>query len=278
MRAKVDNVRDLTSDLVGIEPTSDLTRAKTGWKATPLTSLSTQKVLVRLMASVGDRAQWMAATKQRDTLYLSIEGEEGQPCLFNVTQNTCNEYEILDESHRKIPSLQTIPCGGNEALYRVVDTLAHLSSFKYFERIENRIPKPSLESLFELHLRDGAERDLGKAAIINAQHGDLLSLTVENLGQKPLYLAIFDLGPLWQINSLLSQSGGPGFRVVEQKSDWCSGKEEIKWRMKVPEQFTDRGQYQCDDILKVFVTSKPSSFAPLLLPKVHISTCLYHFR
>ena len=267
LRAKVDNVRDLTSDLAGIGPTFDLTRAKTGWKATPLTSLSTQKVLVRLMASVGNRDQWMEATKQRYTRYLSIEGEEGQPCLFNVTQNTCNEYEILDESHRKIPSLQTIPCGGNEALYRVVDTLAHLSSFKYFERIENRIPNPSLENLFELRLRrDGAEQDLGKAAIIDVQHKDKLSLTIENLSRKPLYLVVFDLGPLWQIENLLSQKGGAGFKVVEQKSE-----EKVKWYMTVPEQFVDRGQYQCDDILKVFVTSKPSSFTPSLLPKVHTS-------
>ncbi|KAF2195569.1 hypothetical protein K469DRAFT_544143, partial [Zopfia rhizophila CBS 207.26] len=271
LRVKVDNVRDLTSDLVGVEPTSTLARVKTGWKATLLTSLSSRKVLVRLMPSVGDRTQWIAAANERGSLYLSIEGEEGQPCLFNVTRNTCDEYDILDESYQNIPSLPTILCGRKGGVYHVVDILVHLSSFKYFERIENRIPNQSFERSFGLHVRDGAGQDLTKAANIEVQDGDLLTLTLENLGPKPLYLAVFDLGPLWQIDSLLSQKGGPGFRVVEQKNRWYSGKEEIKWRMRVPEQLTGQGQWQCDDILKVFITNKPSSFAPLLLPKVSVS-------
>jgi hypothetical protein len=267
VRVKVVAVRGLTSDLVGIEPTTIPGRVKTGWKARPLTSLSPRKVLIGLMANVGDQAQWMATAKQRGCRYLVLEGAGDQGCLFNVTRNKGHEYEILDESHRQIISLPAIPSGRDGALDCVVDTLIHLAAFKYFEGIENRIPKQSLETSIELHLNDEAGRDLGEPAVVDIKHGDLLSLTVENLSQQPLYLAIFDLGPSWQVDSLLSQSGGGGF-VVLPKNEGSSDKKKIPWKMYVPETFSSQGRYQCEDILKVFVTSKPSSFAPLLLPKV----------
>jgi hypothetical protein len=42
-------------------------------------------------------------------------------------------------------------------------------------------------------------------------------------------------------------------------------------QMTVPEYFRDRGQCECEDVIKVFVTSKPTSFAPFMLPKIPVS-------
>jgi hypothetical protein len=268
VKVRVDTVRGLTSDLVGIEPTSITSQIKTGWKARPLTSLSPRKILVRLMAHVGNQAQWIAAAKQRRFLHLSTEDVGGQPCLFNVKCNEGNEYEILDESDQKIISLPTIPLDREGALDRVVEILEHLAAFKYFEGIENRISKAPFEHSFTIHLSDAIGHDLEAAGFLNVNEDDVLSLTVKNLSDKPLYLAIFDLGPSWQIDNLLCQLGGCGFEVVPPKNERYSGKKEIKWTMVVPESFRSQGQYECEDIIKVFVTSRPISFAPLLLPKI----------
>ena len=49
-------------------------------------------------------------------------------------------------------------------------------------------------------------------------------------------------------------------------------KEEIMTlQMTVPECFRDRGQCECESVIKVFVTSKPTPFTPFVLPKITIS-------
>lgn len=252
LKFKVETVRGLTSDLVGIEPISNMHETRHGWKARLLTSLSSRKVPVRLLPTVGDRTQWIAAMEQRRFLALSTEDVEEQPC-------------------RNITCLPTIPSCGREALNHVVDILEHLATFKYFEGIDNRIPNVPFEDSFKLHLADEDARDLGETGMIDAKEEDVLSLTVENLGDHSLYVAIFDLGPEWQIDSLLCQAGGGGFTVVPPKRGSCSSKEEVKWSMSVPESLKRQGVYYCDDVLKVFVTSRPSWFAPMLLPKVSVS-------
>jgi hypothetical protein len=45
----------------------------------------------------------------------------------------------------------------------------------------------------------------------------------------------------------------------------------ITLQMTVPECLRDRGQCECEDVIKVFVTSKPTSFAPFMLPKIPTS-------
>jgi hypothetical protein len=273
IKVRVDAVRGLTSDLVGIDQMSITSHVKTGWKARPLTRLSPQKVLVRLMASVDNQSQWIAAAKERRFLHLSPEDVEGQPCLFNVTRNERNEYEILDVSRQKITSLPTIPLDRKRALDCVVDLLEHLATFKYIEGIDNRIPTASFEKSFTIHLSDRIGSDCGAAGLLDVNHADELSLTVQNLSDKPLYVAIFDLGPSWQIASLICEDGGGDYIVVPPKNDMIgnTGKTKIEWAMIVPDSFWKQGQNHCEDVMKVFVTNKPTSFAPLVLSKIPIS-------
>ena len=99
--ARVEIVGGLTSDLVvDSESISTARQITTGWKAKPITCLSPQKIAVRLMADVGGKLQWKgAAEQQRRFLYLCVEGEETNPCMFNVILNKRKEYEILDGLH-----------------------------------------------------------------------------------------------------------------------------------------------------------------------------------
>jgi hypothetical protein len=202
-RVRVDVVRGLISDLVGIEPMSILSQVKTGWKARPLIHLSPRKVHVLLRVNTGNQAQWRAAAKRRRFLHLSTEDEGVESVLFNVIRNKRNEYEILDHSCEKIISLPTIPFDEEGALDRVMDILEHLATFKYFEAFENRMPSLFFEDSFTIHLSDATRNDLGTAGFLDVKHQDVLNLTVENKGTEPLYLAIFDLGPSWQIDNLL---------------------------------------------------------------------------
>lgn len=155
------------------------------------------------MADVGNPSQWITAAKQRRFLHLSTENVEGQPCLFNITRNERNEYEILDVSYQTIIGVPMIRLDRKGALDCAMDLLEHLATFKYIEGIENRIPTAVFEDSFRIHFSDGTGNDLGAAGLVDVNHEDELSLTVQNLSDKPLYVALFNLGPSWQVASLM---------------------------------------------------------------------------
>ncbi len=94
----------------------------------------------------------------------------------------------------------------------------------------------------------------------------MFELQVENKGPKSIYAFIYDLGPCWQVENILrgsyevvpSKHTGPGFTGVLKK----------KLKTMVPEEIKKSGRYQCEDIIRVFVTSHPTSFDMLALPKL----------
>lgn len=263
-KVRVDAVRTLESDLVEIGPTRITQSVKIGWKARPLTHFSPRKVVVRLMASVDNPSQWIEAAKDKRYLQIATEEVKGQPCLFHVKRSQHNAYEILDVSSRKLTSLPMIPIDRTRALDYATKFLEHLAIFNYVEGIENRIPSP-FETSFSIRLNDGIRDDI-EPGCVDVSHEAKIRLTVRNANDKPLYLYIIWLGPLWQIDDLICNDGGGDYKVLLPMQA-----ERYNLQMTVPRLLRDRGQYQCEDVIKVFVTSKPTSFAPLCLPKIPLS-------
>ena len=91
-----------------------------------------------------------------------------------------------------------LPCRSYSTLQR---------SFKYFEGVENRRPGPSFESSFSL-LPATSAGNREHMLLDMARHG---VFTVQNLGSVPLYLAIFNFTPSWQVVNLISLAGGGDF-------------------------------------------------------------------
>lgn len=274
--AKVDATNTLTSDLVPAEPTSSVGSAGVQWKARLIKSLSSWKVPVFITTEIVDLGPWVKAAEQRRYLSVLVDSNEARgAALFNVTLNKAREYEILNESKGVICSLPTIYAESSGAIPRVMDILEHVATFKYFASIENRIPSILFEESFTICIRNKIGKELGTQGIINVGEDDELCLTIQNFGTDTIYLSVFDLGPSWQIDNLLSQLGGGGFKVVPPRGGVCTGYEEVKWGMCVPNSLKTRKIFQCDDILKVFVTKRPISFAPLLLPGIPIAAGSY---
>lgn len=263
--AKVDTVRCLTSDLMGVgELASPVDQIRTGWKAKPVTHFSPRKTSVRLMASGGCQVFREEAAKQWRFLRLCTENHATEPCIFNVTLNEHNEYEILDGSLERIVSLPTIRLDTPGASGRVMDVLQHLATFKYFEGVDNRTPSPSFAGSFCVL----PTKPAGGSGVFNVKHGDEWSFTAENFGDCPLYLAIFNFTPSWKIVDLVSQSGEGDFRVIQPRDKEDRNKKEIRLQMEVPEFLQRRGKKQCEDVVKVFLTSKPTSFPSMVLPEI----------
>ncbi|KAK3342028.1 caspase domain-containing protein [Lasiosphaeria hispida] len=267
---RVETVRCLTSDLVRVEEAppapSPVERIETGWKAKPVTCLSPHKVSVRLSASASSQLSWTEAEKQQRFLHLCTDGEDTEPCIFYVALNEHKEYEIQDGSPETIVGLPTIPLDMPRASDRIMNVLQHLAMFKFFEGVENRTPNPSFEDSFSLISIDGA----GSSGVFDVRHGDKWGFRVENLGDRPLYLAIFNFKPSWQVTNLVSQAGGGDCIVVQPKGKDGTGEKEIRLRMHVPEPLRSRGEKRCEDIVKVFITSKQTSFPAMVLPEISL--------
>jgi hypothetical protein len=83
--------------------------------------------------------------------------------------------------------------------------------------------------------------------------------------EEQSFLFVYDLGPYWQVENIFRGT----YAVITPKTDNCDGapgKWTHKIRMKIPEQMKKKGYRWCDDIVKVLITSQPTSFDLLELP------------
>ena len=267
VRVKVGEVCGLTSELICCDSSTSVAMGKveTGWKAKPLTQISPRKIPVRLTGGDFD-------TIPEGPFLRLWTKHEGESYMFNAAVNDKEEaYEILDTSDQNIPHLPKIPRHRNTAATEVCRILDHLTTFKYFEGIENRIPRPEFENSFKIdlkmELKDKTQVALKRGGFIHVDDSDKLVLSLQNLGSQSLYLALFDLRPSWEICSLLHKEGNGDFKVIAPKVP--ERKSVIKWNMSVPKSHQHHGF--CEDVIKIFVTNRPTSFTHFKLRKLSAS-------
>ena len=258
LRFRVDAVGCLTSDLVTMNTISAAHQIEAGWKARLLTKFPSWSISVRIMAGTNRKAQWITVAKQHPLLYLHTEDEDKRDCLFNVSRNSYNEYEILDTLFEKNIYIPSIPTNQEGAIEQVISILSHLARFKRFEGIENRVPCPDFERSFKI----STDCELEATGFYDINHGSEWQFTVENLSDKSLYLTIFNLCPSRQIKNLVSDCDG-GLLIIEPKS-----KLENTLQMEVPEFLRERGHSECFDVMKFFVTGKLLYLPSEVLPNI----------
>ena len=270
VRFKVGEVGGFTSELICCDSSTSMAmdKVETGWKAKRLTQVSPRKIPVRLPCRDFDNIS------EGPPLRLWAKHQVGESYVFNATVNDEEEtYEILDASDQNIPHLPKISRHRKTATTEVRHILDHLTTFKYFEGIQNRIPQPEFENSFKIdvkmELKDKTHLTIEKGGFIHVDDGDKLVLSLQNLGSQSLYLALFDLGPSWEICSLLQKEGKGDFKVISPKGLERKGEAVIKWNMSVPKSHQPDGF--CEDVMKIFVTNRSTSFTHFKLPKLSAS-------
>lgn len=256
---RVTNVEPFESDLIVIEPEIE-GKIETGWKAQLLTSRSPRTIPVGVPA-IFSRSS-LADISNGGLRYVRfITGQEdkeyppGEPCMFHVVTKN-GEYKVVDALFQPIPSVPAVPCNYDEAQKTLVDLLRHIAKFKYFEGVENRILCETFRTLFSFT----SNRPAANSNWIEMEHGAIWNLTMKNRSDKPLYVAVFNLRPSWEVISLTSRAGGGDFCIVPAKEKEIDGEYIMGIRMKVPEFLHKNGATDCEDHFKVFITSRPVSF------------------
>ncbi|KAI0384133.1 caspase domain-containing protein [Hypomontagnella monticulosa] len=218
-------------------------------------SLSTRTISVRLQDDIIGHFQ-RSRTLEHQYLSLHTSDNDTTSCMLQVSLNDRKEYEILDGSLQR-------------AEEKVLDILRHVAKFKCAEAIENKRPNPSFENSFSLETFVGKNTESSR--IINVQQDGIWYLRLENRGDSPLYLALFDFTPSWKIENLLSTGGQGNFRVIEP-----GVKLRIPIAMSIPQFLRDQGRKSCEEVFKIFVTAKPTSFPSMILPEISLD--LHHHR
>jgi hypothetical protein len=86
---------------------------------------------------------------------------------------------------------------------------------------------------------------------------------VKNTGRDHIYVFVYNLGPSWQIENILRSS----FEVIPGwMGDGVSRMMTKKMKTEVPA--NKKKERSCKDIIQVFVTSQPTTFDLLELPKL----------
>ncbi|KAJ3538764.1 hypothetical protein NM208_g4681 [Fusarium decemcellulare] len=262
MMLRVQTVRALESDLVVIDNSDKARLSKLlSWKAKPLTTFSPHKPRIRLMPSISpsDCQRLQQDLSTHAFLKLSTDQHRTQSCIFSVSLSTDGEYIVQNGTSQRIARLPNLPADNERSLPALVTSLGHLATFKFFEGIQNEQPCQAFESSFTI----GASCAAGQDGWNEVQHGRDWTLTLSNLGKRRLYFTVFNLRPSWQICNILSEVGEGWFYEIDPETD-----EKLEIEMKVPDFLQTSASGTCEEIFKIFFTSRPTSFTLMLLPQL----------
>ena len=263
LRFRVDTVRCFTSELVTIVSTYETNQIETGWKASLITRFPAWSIRVRILNGIKNRDRWITAAGRTSSIDIVVEDDDKKHCLFNVLGDPrSGEYEILDASYKKMAGSPSIPVNQDDAVEHVVGTLQHLAKFKRFEGISNRAPSTSFEQSFTI----SSNSEIGATGYYHVEHGKEWPISVENLGEKPLYLTIFDLCQSGQIKNLMFESG-INFIVVEPRKKYVGSV-----KLELPDYLRRGGYNECVDVMKIFIANRATYFPAEVLPKMTQAT------
>jgi len=263
MIARVIRTRALTSDLEPLDMTPTHVRIEGTTKA--LTRMSLRKFPIRLATDLPYRDEWPTALEERS---LDVHNDDGRLFSFHITLNTSKEYEILDKSGQKIINLPTMTQDQTD-VSSVCDIMEHLAKFALVRDLANMGPADPFRESFSVKIISRSGEIYHPGCLVEVEHDEeakfMFELQIENKGNKDLFVYIYNMGSFWQIQNILRGS----YEVVPpQNSDQrFTGIFRKKLKTVVPSGMK-KGHRQCEDIVKVFVTSQPTSFDLLELPKL----------
>lgn len=259
---RVQTVRHLTSDMdIGASSQEDWWEE--GYKAKLITSLSPRKISIRLLDKA--HTQFSATRSVAGYRYLKLcdSTQDAEVASFNVRVGEDDKYEILDTSLQKMASLPTVPLVRHDELMRILQQLAQ---FRYMERLENRNSGALNQTSVRVHasvVDAVASGDvLDGRGVYRVKHNGQWRLSITNMSQKVVYIALFDMTPAWAIVNMLSEGGGNAFLVLvpgETTGD-------LAMEMSIPNHLLHQGH--CEDTIKLVATSRPTAFPSMILTEI----------
>ncbi|KAM0230815.1 hypothetical protein ACHAP5_011259 [Fusarium lateritium] len=262
--ASVETVHPLTSLLHLDDAMTSV--AQIDWVAEPQTKHALRKLPVSLDESLPHRDKWLT---DFDKYSISVHSTSNQCRPAFLVALVGNEYRIRDTNNQDIVNIPTLR-QDHTSPEEIAAILEHLLTYRIVEKLTNHSVTDDFRASFDINIITRAREHFGPDSIVNVTQGNrneyMFELCLQNNGNKSLYMYIYDLGPLWQIDGIYQGT----YDVVPPKSlnPRCRGRLSRKLGTSVPKELRERGIHYCHDTLKVLVTSQPTCFDLLELPKV----------
>lgn len=274
-KIRIKAVYALQSQADLIASASEGASIRAGWYAT-LVFRSNLKAQIRILDGVSKDLQDLIAA----SMWLQVV-EEAQANLttpmLQVEISERNHYAILDGSGQYISHLPQVTTSSEHGLRQVLETLEHLTKFATVENLANlsNLSNNSLlDSDFSIELK--AEDVLGQNLVqgnrLNLEEGSKLKVTFRNNTNMPLNFTVLNLRPLRGIKKIYPSIDRGDWKVVQPQSTQgdisFSGMVWFKVKMSIPDIIKAEECSEIEDIFKMFVTTRPTSFAVLELPEL----------
>ncbi|OQV00560.1 Caspase domain-containing protein [Cladophialophora immunda] len=258
----------LTADLELVDQNQGQNVVQTGWVAKALTRTALRQYPIALAANIPDTDKWLDAAKERESLAISRLDSLDCPFSFQVVLNAENNvYGIRDGSDQKLANLPVVSRDHEDAIPDILDVLEHLAWFKHVKAIANPGPTDDFLRSFDISILNRSGKAFDKERVIELKHRDVIVLEIQNKGQRPLYVHVYDLESSWEVENLCRGS----YETVPARNPALnlSGRSKKRVKMTVPADMQAKGHMECDDVIKVFVTMQPTTFANLELPNIN---------
>ncbi|KAF5021907.1 hypothetical protein F66182_6055 [Fusarium sp. NRRL 66182] len=264
--AEVTKTNPLTSDLRLLDMSHNV---QTGWVAEPLSSFHLSKFPFHLAPDLPGYGSLLRMLQQRHVgSHIPLEKYSTAEAI-RVTLSSKNEYVVLDDSLKGIVHIPTIQ-RGEEEIESICSMMEHLTRFKMVKDLSNESPTNALRETVRVVMAQG-QQTFEPHEQVQVQHGRPVQLIVSNRGGNEIYAHVYNLGPGGRVKNIF----GGTYVPIPPQSDandtrelgvGCTGTYTAKVRMEVPPVLQADGS--CMDIIKVFITTKATSFESLELPNL----------
>ncbi|KAH7089884.1 hypothetical protein FB567DRAFT_312682 [Paraphoma chrysanthemicola] len=285
---KVDEIDELSStiEVVGAVPSS----IETGWMAEVSSSLALRQFPVRLRQGFTSTDTWPTALRSQRSLNIQNHDDTASenPYSLQLLTNDNEHLEIQDSNKGTLAVfLNVAPLPEEEVEQRVIETVTHLVKFQLVRSLANTSTIDT-KNLFDnsfsiriinrkdevfrpgcLHTQPHYSDCVHRECAINVNEGEKLCLQVENQHKSdgfPIYLHLYSMGHCWEIEIMLRSN----HEVIlpRDMTRGFTGKWQKNIKLSISTDARKTGLPYCEDIIKVFVTSRPTSFASLELPEL----------
>lgn len=238
-------------------------------KATQLSTVSSHKINAWLPEELIREKKWEQKSKVLQHFQILTETEEKDLCMFRLIVNKSRAYEIVGEAQENMLQLPTLDDELDDSFPKMMETLQHVATFKYFEGLVNVLPSPEFRSKYNIKPIVASTSN----GVFKVVDGGTFGFTIENHTNHPLYMAIFDFDPSWGVKNVVPGSGGDDY-VLVPPSAHCQngGAKEINLKMTIPGHLNLGTQAR--DVIKVFITDTPVSFPGMVLPGLGMNVSL----
>ncbi|PNP74357.1 hypothetical protein FNYG_12406 [Fusarium nygamai] len=237
-------------------------------KATQISTVSSQRIKVWFPAELLRGTNLEGEPKVLQYSEIITDKDERALCMFELTINKLNKYQIVSEAQENMLRLPTLDAGLDNSCSKMMETVQHVANFKYFEGLANLLASPELRAKYTLKPMLDSATD----GIFKVLDGETFGFTIDNLADHPLYMAVFDFAPSWGVNNLISSSGGGDYVLIPPPNGQSRGIKEMNLKMTVPRHLSLQGRAR--DVIKVFITDKPVSFPGMVLPGLDVKSNL----